>query len=107
LRLELRKPAVREVSRYQPVRRDFSLLLPERTQWAQVDAALGATELAELVDWRVREVMRGGTAEAGTYSLLLGVTFQAADRTLREEELQAYSARVVEAVSTVGGRLRG
>jgi phenylalanyl-tRNA synthetase beta chain len=37
---------------------------------------------------------------------LLGATFQAADRTLREEELQEFQARVVEAVGKVGARLR-
>ena len=31
---------------------------------------------------------------------------QAADRTLREEELQEFQARVVEAVGKVGARLR-
>jgi phenylalanyl-tRNA synthetase beta chain len=110
-RLPLRKPAVRELSRFQPVRRDFSLLLPEKTQWAQLDAALAATGVPELIDWRVREIFRdmraGGGLGEGEYSLLLGTTFQAADRTLRDEELQEFSARVVEAVSAVGGRLRG
>jgi phenylalanyl-tRNA synthetase beta chain len=43
---------------------------------------------------------------AGEYSLLLGATFQAPDRTLREEELQEFQARVVEAVGKVGARLR-
>ena len=38
--------------------------------------------------------------------LLLGATFQATDRTLREEELQEFQARVVEAVGKVGARLR-
>jgi phenylalanyl-tRNA synthetase beta chain len=110
-RLPLRKPAVRELSRFQPVRRDFSLLLPQQTRWAQLDAALAATGLAELIDWRVREIFRDAKTATGQgadeYSLLLGATFQAPDRTLREEELQAFSARVVEAVSSVGGRLRG
>jgi len=34
------------------------------------------------------------------------VTFQAGDRTLREEELKEFHARVVEAVGKVGARLR-
>jgi phenylalanyl-tRNA synthetase beta chain len=34
------------------------------------------------------------------------VTFQAPDRTLREEELQDFQARVVEAVAEAGARLR-
>jgi len=106
-RLPLRKPAVRELSRFQPVRRDFSLMMPEKAQWAQLDAALSEAALPELIDWRVREIFRDAQGAAGEYSLLLGTTFQAADRTLWEEELKAFSARVVEAVSTVGGRLRG
>jgi phenylalanyl-tRNA synthetase beta chain len=36
----------------------------------------------------------------------MGVTFQAADRTLREEELQAFQTRVVAAVAKSGARLR-
>jgi phenylalanyl-tRNA synthetase beta chain len=114
LRLPLRKPAVRELSRFQPVRRDFSLLLPDRVLWERVDSALtalAAVDVPELTHWRPREIYRdSGSAAArgaGEYSLLLGATFQAPDRTLRDEELQAYSARVVEAVSALGGRLRG
>jgi phenylalanyl-tRNA synthetase beta chain len=38
--------------------------------------------------------------------LLLGTTFQAVDRTLREEELQSFQTRVVEAVGKIGARLR-
>jgi phenylalanyl-tRNA synthetase beta chain len=38
--------------------------------------------------------------------LLLGTTFQAVDRTLREEELQSFQARVVEAIGHAGARLR-
>jgi phenylalanyl-tRNA synthetase beta chain len=36
----------------------------------------------------------------------MGATFQAKDRTLREEELQGFQARVVEAVGNAGARLR-
>jgi phenylalanyl-tRNA synthetase beta chain len=110
--LPLNKPAVREVSRFQPVRRDFSLLVPEKVQWAALDAtlvALAADGFPELVDWRVREVLHGRSSEMaalGSYSLLLGATFQAPDRTLRDEELQSYSQRVVAAVSKIGARLR-
>ena len=75
-------------------------------RWAEIDAALAA-RIPELVDWRAREVFRDQKSDgAREYSLLLGATFQAADRTLRDEELQAYSQHVVEAVSKVGARLR-
>jgi phenylalanyl-tRNA synthetase beta chain len=105
-RLPLRKPAAREISRFQPVRRDFSLILSEGTPWEAVDRALADLEIPELVDWRVREVFRDARLGKGEYSLLLGATFQAGDRTLREEELQGLQARVVEAVGKAGARLR-
>jgi phenylalanyl-tRNA synthetase beta chain len=34
------------------------------------------------------------------------VTFQAPDRTLRDEELQGFQSRLVEAVGKAGARLR-
>jgi phenylalanyl-tRNA synthetase beta chain len=110
--LPLAKPSVRELSRFQPVRRDFSLLFPAKVKWSEIDAALAVAAPPELIDWQVREVLHGekhgGASELGnnTYSLLLGATFQAADRTLRDEELQAFAHTVVEAVSVLGGRLR-
>ena len=105
-KLPLRKPIAKEISRFQPVRRDFSLILDESIGWEQIDQALKSSQIPELVDWRVREVFRDARLGARDYSLLLGTTFQAVDRTLREEELQSFQARVVEAVGKAGARLR-
>jgi phenylalanyl-tRNA synthetase beta chain len=113
--LALRKPVAREISRFQPVRRDFSLILNENVGWEKIDGALAGLQIPELVEWRVREVYRDKSSgkqmvdklnQPSEYSLLLGVTFQAADRTLREEELQRFQARVVETVCIEGVRLR-
>jgi phenylalanyl-tRNA synthetase beta chain len=105
-KLPLRKTAVREISRFQPVRRDFSLVLPQAVGWETIDRTLAALQIPELVEWRVREVFRDARMASGDYSLLLGATFQATDRTLREEELQGFQAQVVEAVGKAGARLR-
>ncbi len=105
-KLPLRKPIARELSRFQPVRRDFSLILNENIAWETVDRALAALQVSELVEWRVREIFRDARLGQGEYSLLLGVTFQASDRTLSDAELQSFQAQVVEAVGKVGARLR-
>jgi phenylalanyl-tRNA synthetase beta chain len=105
-KLPLRTPAAGEISRFQPVRRDFSLVLDQSVEWERIDQALIALQIPELVDWRVREVFRDARLGTREYSLLLGTTFQAPDRTLREEELQTLQSRVVEAVSKTGARLR-
>ena len=104
--LPLRKPVARDVSRFQPVRRDFSLILDESIAWETIDHALAALQIPELFEWRVREIFRDAKLGKGEYSLLMGATFQAPDRTLREEELQSFQAQVVEAVGKVGARLR-
>jgi phenylalanyl-tRNA synthetase beta chain len=105
-KLPLLKPVAREISRFQPVRRDFSLVLDASIAWESLDQAVASLNIPELVEWRAREVFRDAKLGANEYSLLLGVTFQAPDRTLREEELQSFQARVVEAVGKAGARLR-
>jgi phenylalanyl-tRNA synthetase beta chain len=102
----LHKTVARDISRFQPVRRDFSLVLDQSVNWEKIDQALASLEIPELVDWRVREVYRDKSIGASDYSLLLGTTFQAPDRTLRDEELQSFQARVVAAVGEAGARLR-
>ena len=102
----MRKPIAKEISKFQPVRRDFSLILDQSIGWEKIDQALAKLQIPELVEWRVREVFRDARLGEHEYSLLMGATFQAADRTLREEELQSFQERVVEAVGKAGARLR-
>jgi phenylalanyl-tRNA synthetase beta chain len=106
-KLPLRRYAAREISRYQPVRRDFSLVLNESIAWEAIDRAMAELRIPELVEWRACEVFHDARLGKGEYALLLGATFQAQDRTLREDELQAFQARVVEAAGKAGARLRG
>ena len=105
-KLPLRKPVARDISRFQPVRRDFSLVLDRSIPWARIDEALRSLQIPELVEWRAAEVFRDARLGTQDYSLLVSATFQAPDRTLREEELQSFQSRVVEAVSRAGARLR-
>ena len=105
-KLSVRRPVAREISRYQQVRRDFSLVLDESIAWETIDCAIAGLEIPELVDWRVREVFRDARLGKSEYALLVGATFQAPDRTLRDEELQSFQARIVEAVGKAGARRR-
>ena len=105
----LRLPAVRELSRYQPVRRDFSLIVPDRLSWSVLADAVQALSIPELQSLAPKEILREakGIIPEGHYSLLLRVVFQSQERTLREEETQAWSRQIVAAVEAAGARLRG
>ncbi len=107
LSLPLRRPALRELSPFQPVRRDFSLLPPASVSWARLADSLATLAIPEILDWRLRELLPSGPGiPADHQAMLVGVTFQAADRTLRDDELQTYTAAILQAAATLGGRLR-
>lgn len=108
-KLALRQPAVRELSRYQPVRRDFSLLFPDAVSWATIADAVHRLGIAELRSFAPKEILRDPKGEripAGHYSLLLGTFFQSQERTLREEELQEFAQRIISSMESIGGKLR-
>ena len=108
-RQPLRQPTARELSRYQPVRRDFSLIFPDAVHWETVGSALAALEIAELQEYRPAEIFRdakGKAVPAGHYSMLVATTFQSTERTLRDDELHAWSASIVSTLESLGGKLR-
>jgi phenylalanyl-tRNA synthetase beta chain len=108
-RLSLRQPLVRELSRFQAVRRDFSLLFPDSVAYAAIERALQALAIPELRSFAPKEILRdpkGKLVPAGHFSLLLRAVFQSNERTLREEELQDFSQKTIAAMESIGGRLR-
>jgi phenylalanyl-tRNA synthetase beta chain len=111
-RLPLRQPICGELSRFQPVERDFSFIFPAAVRWREIADALDRLRLAELVRYAPREILhqgkdRGTGVPAGHFSILIGITFQAAERTLRDQELQSYSQFVIRALEALGGKQRG
>jgi phenylalanyl-tRNA synthetase beta chain len=108
-RQSLRQPSARELSRYQAVRRDFSLIVPDSVRWAEIASAIESPAIPELISFEPKEVLRdpkGERVPAGHYSLLIGAVFQSETRTLREEDLQAFSAAIVQSLESKGARLR-
>ena len=109
-RQPLRQPIVQELSKFQPVRRDFSLLFPDAVSYASIESALTMLDIPELRSFAPKEILRdpkGQRVAAGHFSLLLRTVFQSNERTLREEELQEFSQRIIAAMESIGGRLRG
>ncbi len=104
--LPLRQPTAHEISRFQPVHRDFSLILDQSVTWESIGQALRRLAIPEMIDFRPREVFRDARLGEREYSLLLGVTFQAADRTLRDDEINTFQATLVAALDKAGARLR-
>jgi phenylalanyl-tRNA synthetase beta chain len=107
--LPLRRATARELSRFQAVERDFSFTFADGVAWETVAAAIGALGIAELLRFAPVEVYRdakGNAAPVGHYALLLRCVFQSRERTLVEEDLTQWSAKVIAALTGLGGEMR-
>jgi phenylalanyl-tRNA synthetase beta chain len=102
----LRQPLYRPLPKFPAVERDFSFVFPDEITFAKIKAAVQAIRLRDLRGFAPIEIFRGGAVRAGSYSVLLRATFQSHERTLREDELNGWSAKIVNALVELGGTQR-
>jgi phenylalanyl-tRNA synthetase beta chain len=100
---ELRKIQYKPLPRYPSVERDFSCIFPDAVSFDKIRQAIFALRLTELRNVSPIEIFRGGSVQAGKYSILLRSTFQSGERTLREEEVAGWSSQIVKAIEFLGG----
>jgi phenylalanyl-tRNA synthetase beta chain len=102
----LREPKYTPLSKFPAVERDFSLLMPDDVTFERIRGSVDALHLAQLRSLEPAEIFRGGSVPAGKQSLLLRAVFQSSDRTLRDDEVAAWSQQLVQALTALGGSLR-
>jgi phenylalanyl-tRNA synthetase beta chain len=107
----MRHPQYRPLSRFPAVERDFSFIFDTRVEYNQIQLSLAGLHIPELESFTPADLLRGKDAKkagipAGKYSLLLRATFQSSDRTLRDDEVAAWSVKIVETLTKLGGSLR-
>ena len=102
----LRELSYQPLPKYPAVERDFSFIFDDSVIFAQIERAVRTLDLNELRGFEPIEIFRGGSVPTGKYSILLRVTFQSNDRTLREEEVAEWSAKIIKALEARGGNLR-
>lgn len=92
--------------KYPAVERDFSFIFADSTTFEQIQQSVASLAMKELKIFVPVEIFRGGSVPAGKYSVLLRAIFQSNERTLREEEVAAWSAQTIKALEAIGGTLR-
>ncbi len=102
----LREPHYKPIPRFPAVQRDFSFVFDDKVVFERMRSTVEALDIAELQSFTPAEIFRGGKLAAGTYSVLLRAEFQAPDRTLTDDEVAAWSQRIIEALTKLGGTLR-
>jgi phenylalanyl-tRNA synthetase beta chain len=102
----LREIHSRPLPKFPAVERDFSFIFDDSLSFEQINHAVRSLSLAQLSSFRPVEIFRGGAVPSGQYSILLRAKFQSLERTLREDEVNAWSAKIVRAFDELGGRQR-
>jgi phenylalanyl-tRNA synthetase beta chain len=103
---ELQEGRYQPLPRYPGMERDFSFIFPDSISFERIQHAVSALGVRELRSFVPIEIFRGGAIPEGKYSLLLRAQLQSDERTLREEEVAAWSAEIVRALVTLGGEQR-
>ena len=93
--------------RFPAVERDFSVVLADGVQFAQVEDAIRSLGIPELQSIEALDLFRGGQVAAGKYSLMIRVTLQSAEATFTDAQLNDFSSRIVAALQQkLGATLR-
>ena len=105
LNLTLMLLADRAEVRYHPlpkfptVVRDIALLIDTAVSFADVERAIKALEIPELVGVKLFDLYAGKELPQGKHSIALSLRYRAADRTLTDEEVNAAHERVVKTLT--------
>jgi phenylalanyl-tRNA synthetase beta chain len=105
-RIGLRAVQFSPLAKYPAVERDFSFVFADLVQFIEMQKAVAKLGIPELRELRPVEIFRGGAIAPGQYSILLRVRFQSEERTLREDEVAQWSAKITDALTQVGGSQR-
>lgn len=106
-RVSAQLPRLHPVSRFPSVRRDLSVLVPERVTWAEVETVIHQAAGPLLVQLLVFDRYVGKGVEPGYKSIAIGLFFQEQQRTLIDQQVDAAVATVIAALDqAVGGRVR-
>jgi phenylalanyl-tRNA synthetase beta chain len=105
---ELHKRGLRTVwfaplGKYPAVERDFSFVFADEVEFDAMRRAVFRLAIAELRGFEPIEVFRGGTIEAGKYSILLRARLQSDEATLRDEQIAQWAEKIVKALRELGG----
>ena len=106
LKRQLREIRYVPLPKFPAVERDFSFVFADEVTFDKIQAAVNAVAPADLRSFLPIEIFRGGAVAPGSFSILSRAKFQSAERTLREEEVAAWSAKIVSALQGLGGTQR-
>jgi phenylalanyl-tRNA synthetase beta chain len=99
----LRKILYKALAKYPAVERDFSFVFSDEVEFEAMRRAVMGLGISEVRSFSPVEIFRGGSIERGKYSILLRARLQSDEATLRDEQIAAWSEKMVVALRGLGG----
>ena len=98
---------VKPIPRFPAITRDLSLVVDEKTSWADISAAVNAKAPAELEELEFVGIYRGKPIAAGKKSVTASLRFRDEDGTLRHEVVDGFEKEILTELTTkLGAELR-
>jgi phenylalanyl-tRNA synthetase beta chain len=105
--LAVERGAITDVPRFPAVNEDLAVVVNEDVSAAQVEQAIRRAGGSLLRDARLFDIYRGEQIGAGKKSLAYALTYQAADRTLTDGEVEKQRGKIIRSLeSQLGGIIR-
>jgi len=101
--LGLRTVRFKPLGKYPAVERDFSFVFDDEVEFEAMRRAVMGLPLVALREFKPVEIFRGGSIQAGKYSILLRVRLQSDEGTLRDEQIAQWSSQIIGALQGLGG----
>jgi phenylalanyl-tRNA synthetase beta chain len=89
--------------KYPAVERDFSFIFPDEIEFEAMRRAVTDLQIVELREFKPVEIFRGGSIERGKYSILLRSQLQSDEGTLRVDQINTWSEKIICALQGLGG----
>jgi phenylalanyl-tRNA synthetase beta chain len=103
-----RAKPVLELSPFQPVSRDFALIVDRGVRAGDIVRAAQGADRKLITDVTVFDVYEGKGIDEGKKSIAIAVMIQPREKTLTDQEIEAVAAKIVtEVTKKTGGTLRG
>jgi phenylalanyl-tRNA synthetase beta chain len=99
----LRQVRFAPLGKYPGVERDFSFVFSDDVEFEAMRRAVMGLGISELRKFNPIEIFRGGSIEAGRYSILLRAKLQSDEGTLRDERIGQWSEKIVGVLKNIGG----
>jgi phenylalanyl-tRNA synthetase beta chain len=97
-----------KLAAFQPLERDFAFVLDATVAADAVLKAARGADKALITDASVFDLYEGPNVGEGKKSLAVSITLQPTEKTLTDDEIEAVTKKVVDAVvKATGGTLRG